>query len=235
MRESMLRFSDGWWVPAGRHLRDARHPITSQIGDLGSIDMALKHARLEPGWQCVQAGARVGLWPIVLAQRGAAHVHAFEPDPINCECARRNVADRQLAERVAVRHSALGPREQQIFFSMSKESGGEHHVGKGKFSILVPQTTIDSLALQQCAAIFLDVEGYDLEVLRGAVETLKRCKPIVAVEENALCMRYARERGDVARFLGDYGYRLVDEFSTLSLEEQNDGIFHGSDLIFAVP
>jgi FkbM family methyltransferase len=223
---------DGWWVPRDRFVRDKRHPVQSQQRDLACIDIALAHANLVPGWQCVQAGARVGLWPIELAERGA-HVHAFEPEPVNFDCALRNVTLRGHSGRVTLTRAALGAQTRPLYLSLSRESNGEHYVGKNRFSILVPATTIDLLKLEHCAAIFLDLEGYELEALVGAVETLRRCKPVVVVEENALCARYHRERGDVERFMAGLGYRLVDEFSTLAESERIEGVFHGSDLIFA--
>ena len=42
--------------------------------------------------------------------------------------------------------------------------------------------TIDSLDMQRCDFFKLDVEGMEAEVLKGAIETLKRCKPVLLVE-----------------------------------------------------
>lgn len=55
--------------------------------------------------------------------------------------------------------------------------------------------------------IKLDVEGHELEVLQGAVETIGRHKPVLIVESND-------NFGQVVAFLGALGYRLTD-LSTL--------------------
>ena len=42
--------------------------------------------------------------------------------------------------------------------------------------------TIDSYNFDDVSLIKIDVEGHELSVLKGAIETVKRCKPIILVE-----------------------------------------------------
>lgn len=46
----------------------------------------------------------------------------------------------------------------------------------------VPLVTIDSLALKACRFIKADVEGMELDVILGAQETIKRCRPLLYLE-----------------------------------------------------
>ncbi len=43
--------------------------------------------------------------------------------------------------------------------------------------------TLDSYGFGQVDFIKIDVEGYELPVNQGAVETLRRCRPIVVIEQ----------------------------------------------------
>jgi hypothetical protein len=52
-----------------------------------------------------------------------------------------------------------------------KYSGG----AMGRFNESVQYTTIDSLQLDQCRLIKVDVEGVEWEVVHGAVDTIRRC------------------------------------------------------------
>lgn len=52
----------------------------------------------------------------------------------------------------------------------------------GLTTIEVPTRTIDSLGLDELDFVKLDVEGHELEALRGAVDTIGRCRPVVLVE-----------------------------------------------------
>jgi len=42
--------------------------------------------------------------------------------------------------------------------------------------------TLDSFKLEKIAFIKIDVEGHEIEVLQGAIETIKKCRPIILVE-----------------------------------------------------
>lgn len=56
----------------------------------------------------------------------------------------------------------------------------------------VPQFTVDSLVqrldLDRVDLMKIDVEGRELDVLRGAVDTIERCRPVLVVELNPYCL-----------------------------------------------
>lgn len=49
---------------------------------------------------------------------------------------------------------------------------------------IVPKLCLDDLELPHCDLLYLDVEGYELYALDGALETIKRCWPVIVVEIN---------------------------------------------------
>jgi hypothetical protein len=44
---------------------------------------------------------------------------------------------------------------------------------------------IDDLNLPSCDLIHLDVEGYEAAALQGAIETIKKFKPVVIIERDS--------------------------------------------------
>jgi len=48
----------------------------------------------------------------------------------------------------------------------------------------VPMVTVDGLGLRDCHLIKVDVEGMEGEVLAGAEETIRRCRPVLYVEND---------------------------------------------------
>jgi FkbM family methyltransferase len=65
----------------------------------------------------------------------------------------------------------------------------------------VPIVTIDSLGLERLDLIKLDVEGMEVEVLRGARSTLQRLKPAIFVEI------LKSDQAVIKAFLDELGYR----------------------------
>lgn len=66
----------------------------------------------------------------------------------------------------------------------------------------VQQKTIDSFNLARLDLIKIDVEGMELDVLQGATETIKRCKPIMTIEI------IKTDKLKVETFLTELGYQL---------------------------
>jgi hypothetical protein len=71
--------------------------------------------------------------------------------------------------------------------------------------------SIDSLALERLDFVKIDVEGMEIDVLRGARATLERCKPIVMAE-----VIKSDLQGLVA-YLQGLGYEVITEGMGLNL------------------
>ncbi len=78
--------------------------------------------------------------------------------------------------------------------------------------------TIDALDLPVCDLIYLDLEGYELFALRGAADTLERCRPVVAVEINKHLASYGLTEAEIMDFMRDRGH-------TASVRFEQDQVF----------
>ena len=69
--------------------------------------------------------------------------------------------------------------------------------------------TLDSFDLQDVDFIKLDCEGYELFALRGAEETLKRCRPCVIVEQKPnRAQRFGLPQTGAVDYLQSLGAKL---------------------------
>jgi len=133
----------------------------------------------------IDGGAHVGDSPRHALLMGAAMVVAVEPDPDNLRALRRNLAREIKDGRVRVVAKGVYDREGFLTFVRNDNSwDGEFHEGEPGGEAL-PVTTIDrivaDLGLKRVDLIKLDIEGSEVPALKGAVETIRRFKPRMAV------------------------------------------------------
>lgn len=159
---------------------------------------------LHPGDTFVDCGANIGLWALVAAPLvgDAGRVIAFEPNPAT---ARRLAEHASPSPVIRVHSSALSDAPRSLGFDQ-----GEHHNlarVSSEGSIQVQATTLDAAVRPPVHGIKIDVEGHELQVLRGAERTLL-ARPWVVVEFNTLHTP-ARRLGDwpVHELLSGLGYR----------------------------
>jgi FkbM family methyltransferase len=143
------------------------------------------------GGACLDIGANIGLHTTLLSQLvgPSGQVFAFEPEPANSALLHRNL---QLNNNTNVRQSesAIGDCEGTCRMRLSPSNFGDHRVANGTAesdSIEVPINTIDhlvgSLAPGIIKLIKIDVQGYELRVMRGMLETLRRNPAVVLIVE----------------------------------------------------
>lgn len=186
---------NGFWWPADD---DWCWRVIHQ--ELPDLDAALAYATGRK--VAVQAGGNVGVWAAHLAAM-FDYVETAEPDADNYECLIQNVPDN-------VRHRQAGFGAVAGTIGLDRETGnaGAHHLGGDG---VVPIITIDSLGLDACDLIVLDVEGFEPLALRGAEQTIAKFSPVVMFEEKGLSERYyGISRGTAEHWLSTLGYHVAD-------------------------
>ena len=140
--------------------------------------------RVRPGQCCLDIGAHVGVYALQIARWTApgGRVIAFEPNPGTAAVLRRHVRMNGLEGRVRVEEMALGrlPGSTSLFGASGSGLSrltAPNPEDPGAPSSIVSVLTVDSY----CAAhdldpdwILIDVEGFELDVLEGAAETIRR-------------------------------------------------------------
>jgi FkbM family methyltransferase len=163
----------------------------------------------------LDVGAYFGWYALSVARhRPHARVFAFEPVPASQARLEANRARNGLANVHLVR-AAVGAAAGEADMALPPaENGGSAHLagtdGEGHRA-RVPVVTLDSFAarqgLRRIDFIKIDVEGAELEVLRGADAVLRRFHPLLLVELNPSALR---ERGaepeQLLQALDDLGY-----------------------------
>lgn len=149
--------------------------------DLQNLEQTLK---LLPGRRvAVQAGGNLGLFPKRLAEEFET-VYTFEPEPSLYKRLVLNAPEKNIIALPV----ALGCSHEGVSLKRNRRDGSGKPTHEGLTYVAGPgdikQMMIDDLPLRACDLIYLDIEGYEFNALRGAVRTIREFKPVLAVEIN---------------------------------------------------
>ncbi len=203
-RQHVIDFVNGTSIIGARGLTTAN--VQRYVG-LGELDVMgfLLHA-LAPGDLFVDVGANIGAASILAAGIGC-DVIAFEPVPENFAWLKRNIDLNAFGSRVRPRNCAVG--ESAGILSMSSEGATSHVETRGEAALAVECTTLDrELDDRPASVIKIDVEGFELPVIRGCVNILKQASlNAVICELKGHGARYGFDEGQVKLQLESAGFR----------------------------
>jgi len=160
-------------------------------GEWCEAELELLLPLVRAGDVVIDVGANIGTHavPFASAAGRSGRVIAFEPQraafqmlcgniALNClgsaQCRQEAVGDTVGQVTVPV----LAPEESRNFAAVAL---GDDTAGEP-----VPMVTIDSLALEACRLIKIDVEGMEPAVIRGARSTIDAHRPLLFVENNTI-------------------------------------------------
>jgi len=179
----------------------------------------------------LQAGGNCGIYTREYAKKFKT-VFTFEPDMTNMMCLNMNTL---TYGNILKFHACLG--EHHCITSIQNplellDTGGIHVKTENVENIpgcmptveskkIIPILKIDDFSLEDLDLIHLDIEGYELNALKGGVETIKRCKPIIVLEiVDEHLKRFNCSRQDVFDFMASIDYKFVKQ-----LDSNNDFLF----------
>lgn len=152
----------------------------------------------------VDVGAHIGLWARWLVKR-FKFVHAFEPVNEHADLFAKNVP----ALNYNLHRVALGAGYGAVAIKEYPENTGQAHIAAGEGDVTM--LALDLYRLADVDLIKVDVEGYELEVLKGAEKTLREWRPIVVVEQRGCDEgNFGRKRDEALGWLQALGMAPID-------------------------
>lgn len=176
-------------------------------GDYDAEQVVQLLAELQPGDVFYDVGAHIGYYSLAVARRVGpqGRVYAFEPLPLNLKLLRGHVAANH-ADNVEVIAAGVAEAAGTARFDLGKGTG-RGRLGEGG-GLEVPLVGLDQLVaegrIRPPAMIKMDVEGAELQALRGARELLVRHRPRIM-----LSVHSAQLKEDCGRLLRECGYQLI--------------------------
>ena len=208
---------------------DLREGIDFSIYLLGSFEprtIAAYKRILKPGHVVLDIGANIGAHTLPMAQQVGRNgrVISFEPTGVGCSKLQTNldcnedIADTVTLLRVMLMANDGASIPEEVFASWPFRPEHAHHplhLGVAVRTDGAVARSLDSVAeemrLDRVDFVKIDVDGYEMDVLSGAVSTLNRFQPTILME---IAPYMLEERGIDGHapmvFLGDLGYRFFD-------------------------
>lgn len=178
-----------------------RHLYKYRIHEPGISRYLARNLALEPNDVVLDVGANIGWYSLLVARIAPAGVaiHAFEPDPFVHALLRENIrlnAAALVTPVAAAVGEAPGGARLYLYGDANRGRNSMLPINAGE-AIDVEVVSLDDYLRQHAdgsrAVGFLkvDVEGYELFALRGASDTLGRCRVVMT----EFSPRYMREAG----------------------------------------
>lgn len=182
---------DKWFWPKTDHgLWNIRYELGEE-----QIPKIMRHVKARR--ICVQAGGALGMAPLIYSGHFET-VYTFEPNPVNFYFLNLNVRKPNVIKINAI----LGAKH-----GLAGIGDNPDETNRGIFTVkpegIIPTFTIDDLELPVCDLIHMDMEGFEINALRGAVKTIIRYSPVIVGEG-------INGRQDCHDFLTEFGYKYVE-------------------------
>lgn len=175
----------------------------------------------------LDVGANIGVYGLLSAKSSGCQVIACEPAPDTFRTLSDNVCLNRLDARIELHNAAVGDADVTLTLSVGQH--GLNHVVDGSGTV-VPQRRLDDIVGdREACALKLDVEGYEMHVLRGATRILADpAFKVVMVEINGLIERYGETVDGIRAHLQSHGFAPVaydPTTRTLSPGDDRDEMF----------
>ena len=159
----------------------------------------------------IDVGANIGMMSIILSQEfDCTEIICFEPVKGSCEMADKNL------QICGIPHKAYNLAISNFNGKMGFNENGNSQ--NSKLSLdekqnTVETRTLDSYEFNDVILIKIDVEGHEVEVMEGSIETIKRNSPVVLLE-------YHKEAS------ANRIFEIINELNYNWASLETDGLFH---------
>lgn len=136
-------------------------------------------SHMKHGHWVVDAGAALGDHTLMYQDKvgAAGRVLAFEPNPDYFDCLKYNCPESScfnlaLWDQAGVQRLAM----------QRGGNAGAFYIGREDDGLMIKTIALDDLKLPRLDFFKLDIEGAELMAIKGATDTIKRCRPLIQCE-----------------------------------------------------
>jgi len=146
---------------------------------MGQDDLAFLERHVTPGMTVIDIGANLGLYSLTIAKLvgKSRRVYAFEPAPSLYCAAARNIQRNGGEDTVRLENISLGSKTGTALLHLGGFNSGNNRIVQSPYAswVRVSLSRLDDILPDvRVDWIKMDVQGWEIDVLRGMQETLRR-------------------------------------------------------------
>jgi FkbM family methyltransferase len=179
-------------------------------GEFSQGEWDLFAQMVKPGMTVVEVGANIGAHSVALARACfPGPLYLFEPQQRVFQILCANLALNGVSNAIACPEACSDETGMVVVppldYGSAFNFGGVSMLAdaEGVPGARVRATTLDSLGLAACHVLKIDVEGFEIQVVRGAAATIRKHRPLLYVEND----RPAHQQ-ELISLIAGLGYRL---------------------------
>ena len=200
---------NGFWVPSNDvHIEQWKSGLPFTQNKCLNKFIKYYESQTKKMKTVIDVGAWCGTWAKAI-EPFAKKVIAFEPDKTHFECLQRN-----CTVNCTPRMEAVGAQLQEVSLTEDNFTQAKRVDEKGNIRMI----TLDHMEYEHVDMIKIDVEGYEMEVLKGATKTLESVKYLM-IELNNNTKKYGSNNIEVEKYIVSLGFKVL-------MEHWPDKVFH---------
>jgi FkbM family methyltransferase len=139
-------------------------------------------------YNCIDIGANVGLMTLYIGSYcTAGKILAVEPNRAVFPALQKTIQANGMQNAIAV-NVAINDRDGEVQFTEESAFGHIDPNGSAVLNAVTLATLMERHRMDRVDFIKMDVEGYEPIALRGALDILKRDKPLIFMEFNSIAL-----------------------------------------------
>lgn len=161
---------------------------------------------VNPDKNMLDVGSNIGVWSIVYSTIIRGNIYAFEPQEKIFDCLIKNIRLNQCANIIPY-NFALSDKKTNYLMNASYDENNNFGAFRicAEGSLSIHSEIGDSLNLTNIGFMKIDVEGHELQVLKGLSNTIQESKPLLLIE-----IHMTQENcNDTFQYIVSIGYKYV--------------------------
>ena len=168
----------------------------------------------------IDVGGCIGVMSLILSQLTSKKVYVYEPNPEAFYFLKQNIEQNHV-KNVLTYNVGIGNKlkKTKILYSANENIGQtllcleKKDLDNNKNGVEVDLIKLDDIKIKNIGFIKIDVEGYELEVLKSGENLLTQNKMVVAVEYHGFDIKekFVTTKDPVIKIMKKYKYKVIEE------------------------